>query len=457
MSNLRFRNLQKDPVKYTFLLFVIGACARWDVNIVGRLALSELLLVAYFPFAVMNIQRYFSIRQVRIVAALCLLYLVGISITDYVVGNFFQLYVRGAIRPIIIGVLFLSFLDLAIRAPKGLPFFFAGMVVSGLQNFFYSVDFRAEYTIAGSYRDVAYRYTPLVLAGMFYGGYLLSKVSIAATGASYIIAGAVFAQFGSRTSGILLVGTGFVFIAYKFLQARGVRRSATVDLKALIKYAILGAVVVVGALYAYTFSAPRGFLGERVQSKFEDQSQTVFGDSPVGIVLRGRPHILSNLLMMRDKPLLGHGSWPMEGPYLIESFRILGESINEQLLFQSTMGRGVGHSIIMGGASNHGVIGLTFWLSVFYFIVKLLVYYFRFETRYSLLMVPILISMIISMWITPLGTIDRMIISFSLAQYCLLFGLERNYFVHRLNRNNVLIKQDAVPRVNGSVVMPKRS
>jgi hypothetical protein len=443
---MNFRQLQKDPIKYTVLLFLVGACARFDVNLIARFALSELLLIAYFPIALFNIQHHFQIKQVRISTILCFVYLAGISITDYYVGNFFELYIRGAARPVIIGILFISFLDLTIRAPKGLPFFFAGLVVAGLQNFFYNVDFRADFAVAGTYRDVAYRYTPLVLASAFFGGYLISRVSIPVAGFIYISTGVIFSQFGTRTSSILLVATGFILITYKFLQARGIHRAARINFKSLIKYCSIGAILLIGVIYAYTYAAPRGVLGERVQSKFEDQAQTVFGESPLGILLRGRPHILSNLLMMREKPILGHGSWPIEAPYLIEAISILGENVNPSAINQAAFGRGVGHSIIMGGASSHGIIGLAYWTTIFYFIIKTLFYYLRFETRYSLLMVPLLIQLSIIMWLTPLGTYDRMIISIGLAHYCLIYGLNRNYFISRLPVYNLLVRQDNLMR-----------
>lgn len=440
---MNFSHLQKDPVKYSVLLFLVGACARFDVNLVARFALSELLLIAYFPFALSNIKIHFTIPQVRLVAILCVIYLVGISITDLYVGNFFNLYMRGAARPVVIGVLFISFLDLTVRAPKGLPFFFAGLVLAGLQNFFYNVDFRAEFAVAGTYRDVAYRYTPLVLAGAFFGGYLLSRVSIVVTGLCYITTGAVFAQYGSRTSGILLLVSGFVFVFYKYFQARGMHRRAKVSLIAYLKYGVVGVVLITGALYAYIYSAPRGLLGERVQSKFENQSQSALGATPIGVLLTGRYHILSNTLMMMEKPILGHGSWPVEGPYIVEALSLLGEQMNEQAMYQSTFGRGTGHSIILGGGSNHGLIGLCYWGLLFFFSVKLLIYYLRFETRYSILMVPLLIQLCIMMWLTPLGTYDRIVIPLALAHYCLLFGLDKNFMLPRLKRSQLLIQTGA--------------
>lgn len=444
---MQFKSLQKDPIKYTFLLFLVGACARWDVNIVGRLALSEVLLVAYFPFAAMNLRRYLAIPQVRIIIGLSFLYLIGISVTDYFVGNFFELYIRGAVRPIIIGIIFFSFLDLTVRAPKGLPFFFAGLVVSGLQNFFYSVDFRAEFAVAGSYRDVAFRYTALVLSGAFFGGYLLSRVSIMGTGLFYIVAGGVFSQFGSRTSGILLVATGFIFLGYKYFQARGIHRGVKINFKAFLKYGIVGLVVLIGTLYLYTYSAPRGYLGERVQSKFEDQSQSVLGATPLGLVLTGRYHLLSNSLMIMEKPILGHGSWPVEGPYIIEALRLLGESMSESAMAGGALARGTGHSIILGGGSNHGLIGLIYWGAIFFFVIKLLIYYLRFETRYSILMVPLLIQLCLLMWLTPLGTYDRLVLGLILAHYCLLFGMDKNFFLPRLKGSHLLIQaRDLHPR-----------
>lgn len=436
---MHFKNLQKDPVKYTFLLFLVGACARYDVNIMARFALSELLLFAYFPFALPNLQRYFQIKAVRVVATLCVVYLIGITITDFFIGNYFALYMRGAARPVVIGILFISLLDLTIRAPKGLPAFFLGLVVSGLQNYIYTVDFRAEFTLEGTYRDVAYRVTPLVLALAFFGGYLLSKISIFWTGVAYIITGIVFSQYGSRTSGILLLGTGMVFVVYRYLQARGIHRSVQVNIKSVAKYGLFAAVILVGILYAYTWAAPSGLLGERVRSKFEMQSATVFGRSPVGIVMRSRHQILSNLLMIKDKPILGHGSWPLEGPYIVEAITLLGVNLRENQITQGLLSRGTGHSIILGGGSNHGLIGLTFWLSLFYFIVKLAAYYLRFETRYSLLMVPLLIQLSILMWLTPLGTYDRIVIALCLAHYCLFFGLDRNFLLPRLKHGDILI------------------
>ena len=50
-------------------------------------------------------------------------------------------------------------------------------------------------------------------------------------------------------------------------------------------------------------------MGEMQREKLLVQSQTTFGNSPIGLVLGGRTAMFGAILAIFDSPWFGHGSW----------------------------------------------------------------------------------------------------------------------------------------------------
>ena len=147
----------------------------------------------------------------------------------------------------------------------------------------------------------------------------------------------------------------------------------TVKLKAgtvvLLSASII--LIIAGVLWIYGYAAGAGILGEQAQKKYEDQSSGKYG-----VILGGRPELLSELPAIYDSPILGHGSWAREPSYLIgmhEALFALGYAgakyISPEVLQD---GQIPAHSYFFRAWVEAGVLGAVFWGWVFIVTAKVL-------------------------------------------------------------------------------------
>jgi hypothetical protein len=91
---------------------------------------------------------------------------------------------------------------------------------------------------------------------------------------------------------------------------RGGSRAGQNRLRVFVLLALAG-----GAAYAANvaikYAAKSGFFDESMQAKFETQAQ---GD--LGVLFGGRPETLVAMQAIRDRPIIGHGSFPYEPKYI---------------------------------------------------------------------------------------------------------------------------------------------
>lgn len=413
----------KNSYQYLLPLFLIGMLGRYRIDIIGILSFSELLIFILLLFQICCLKFY---QPSKIIISLFVTLILLIVFSDYYNETQFYLGLRGVARLTVPLLIFLYFSNIFQKCNfRNIRFYYYGGFFSAVLNFFFELDSRIEMRGGGSYVDFAYRVSPLVLASAALLAFLASKKSRYLPSIIFAIASAYIIKYGTRSSASYLAITSFIFLIKPHL-----RSFKEVTIPKVLKYSFLIFVCFYSLLSLYTLLGKQENLSERAQLRFNRQASTTFGPTPYGLLLAGRPGLLYTYLMITDKPLLGHGSWPNEGVYKIEAFRMLGKSVSDeqQRLLLSEDTRGTGHSILFGSMAMYGIF-VALPLGIFlFFHIRLLIFYIHLNVDVSYFLIPFLLNGIIAFLITPLGSSDRMRIGMVCALYAMTFLKPKPHF-----------------------------
>jgi hypothetical protein len=359
-------------------MFAAGALIRVDVFLLGRLAVGELLLIAYVPFALSNVTQMCSVPYFKKLWGCLFLWLIGVILSDVVNFSQFGLFLRGAARPLICMLVLVSGYSLIVRDRRSIVYFFFGLFLSGLLNYFMPSDFRVNTEVlTGSiddlgYGTLAFLLTPLVYGVASVGGYLLYRITPLFCGVFQIIVGCSSAVLLSRTTAAVIVVSGLTILMYwllpmtrSFFFDRGRLKDSSIY--KLIFALIFGFCVV---YYIYAFFAGSGMMGERQYLKFVGQTSTAFGNTPWGVLASGRHYTVAAILRIIENPLFGAGSWPYAGDTLARTFELLG-IYNYRPDLADPFQREIGHSIIFGIWAQNGPLVLPAFIMVLYATMRL--------------------------------------------------------------------------------------
>ena len=175
---------------------------------------------------------------------------------------------------------------------------------------------------------------------------------------------------GARSKFMMLFAT-FVMIVFCAKNSNRVR--------AMQKHIFI---VLVGLLCAfsigkhiYTYSAQKGFLGEKELRKYELQSRE--GDA-FHMLMAGRVEFFVCLYAACQQPLIGRGSWAMDWDGIYPEFVFKYGSEQDYAKLQKTIIETNNlhvipfHSHIATYWMWHGIFGLLFWLYVLWIVVGLM-------------------------------------------------------------------------------------
>lgn len=131
-------------------------------------------------------------------------------------------------------------------------------------------------------------------------------------------------------------------------------------------------IIISGAKNIYKYATVEGWLGDQELIKYEEQSRSKIG------LLAGRSEFIGALAAIKDSPVLGHGSWPVD--YKMYRRRIMvwlgdGEAVDiydANLQRTGRLGAIPSHSHIWQGWVWHGFFGGLFWVMILFWVVKYL-------------------------------------------------------------------------------------
>ncbi len=382
--------------------FVLPAISFVEVTIVGRLIVTEILMLPMLPWLWsardrLPLPRWFIVLWAG--------WLVGQILTDIVVESAFEDYARGWAAIVFTFTNCAAILVLA-STPRRARLFALGIAVGGVVGYLFVP---SVYAAFDPWKWAFALPVGLALAAGLSGtvGAKLPWLTVVAFAAF----GAMNLFFGFRSLG----GVSLLTAGYLAISSVAGRPHATANrlvMRAGVGLAIL-AVAMVVTLQLYDAAASGGLLGADARAKYLQQS------GPLGVLVGGRPEVLASSQAIIDSPLLGHGSWAQDFKYVdlrAERLSSLGYDVGAGSLDVALI---PAHSYLMGSWVWAGFLGGLFWLAILGIAVWLL------ATLYSsrVALAPLLVfSTMLLLWniaFSPYGIGVRLITAYGVA-LCLL-------------------------------------
>lgn len=401
---------------------LVFATSQFDLPIAIRVPFSEILAFSSVPFLLRGINARFIDARLKITICVLVLWFVGAILSDIVNANHLERAIRGCSKPIFVLLWMLFFIGLLNKDYRLLLFMVWGKVLASIQNYLLPQDFTADHIAAGGYEATAFVLVPLVMSSLtaiavwFYMKFRLLSAIV------YVCMAVMLVLVNAPRSSVAVALMVSVILSYMWWIHSG-RPGLRLSIRRLAVLAIVGSLAMYGIYECYVLFATKGWLGEYQQAKLVAQSATVFGNSPIGLIMAGRPQVFGALVALMDYPIFGSGSWTawQMTDYFYDAIVKVGG--NADVLQRITHGAsaGVGHSILLQIWLENGFLALIALLSTFWIMTKV---FLRTIERDSWL-TPIILSSFISFtWaflFSPFGTESRQVIGMFFAFYIVGF------------------------------------
>ena len=362
-------------------LFLIGMFSMTQINIGGKLGISEFAMVACAPFVFIKnipiLRRDGSIGYFW----LNLLWIVGAVTADVYSHNYPLFAMKGIAVPIALFADAVCIYVLLRKNLGNLKFLLLGIAVSGVVSIFIfqrggAGDLAAESGLmAGAERVMSYKLfwtTQLTtwLTLPICGWYMKVK-----KGYSVVVV-AFLAVFNLLTGGrsaflVCVISCSLLALGGKTYKSLGFFKRHIVSL--LIGLMLIGAV----AKGVYKYAVVNGYMGEEEMRKYELQTRTNDKPGALTLLMSGRAEFFICLFAALDRPFVGNGSFPIdEHGYVTEFLSKYGTKEDYARALQRDSEYGMNlipwHSHIATYWAWHGIFGLLFWLYVIVMVGKTL-------------------------------------------------------------------------------------
>lgn len=411
------------------IVFAVAALSKFDVTLTARVPFGELVAFAAIPFLL----RGQDLRQVRAsagpIVAILMIWALGILISDLANGMILPRFARGIMKPIFSCCWMLFFIGVLLRDYRALLFYPLGTIVAALQNYIFPQAFTIERVQAGGYEAVAYGIVPIISAVFVSIAVLLYRKSHLWSFFAFMLTAVVLLIAGSPRNNVAIILLNASVIAYVWWTHRSGRGLQLSGARLVgICLALVCAFTVI--YYAYIIGAGHGWLGEGQRTKLEYQSNTIFGASPIGLVLGGRTAVFAAILAIWDNPLIGYGSWTgwSMTDYYYDAVRFVGTDARQLNLIASANGfLGPGHSILFAGWMENGILTAIALLSVLYLMLRQFLYMIVFNNPLLPLFIFMGTSFLWHFFFSPFGTGSRLVIGLFMALYVTKFCMRAHH------------------------------
>jgi hypothetical protein len=368
------RNVASQDKGWKRSAFFVGLGSQLFVRLIGYLAFTEVFFLTFLPLRLNAFVAAASrTPSTKIFTALWVLWIVGSLVADVVNGSQFDIMARGVSRSLFLGLDAVCLLALWLRFPYSIEYFLIGHPISIVVSRFVFKSGAEEWLGADTTDFSQWKAnTSYIVIGFLYflvaRYYRRSPTLVVAIMCSMA---ALFMAMGSRSFALtqvlaavlMVVFPGYVKNSSEDFKAI-VRKRRTIMLK-IVAGCILAAVAVYGTGKAYKAAAQAGYLGEKELKKLLDQENT-----QGGVLVGGRFGFFVGIWAGCNKPLLGHGSWPLDTyGYTQQVVDYLQIDTQDAKLMTKRLYWIPCHSAIIGGWVEHGIFGLSFWLFVLYLAV----------------------------------------------------------------------------------------
>ncbi|WP_029007319.1 hypothetical protein [Azospirillum halopraeferens] len=376
---------------------VVGLVVGIDVELVGRITGSELALLLLLPAAVVTGRLPPVTSPIRTLVLLALVWLAVQFISDLVNDSEIDNMARGAARAGATVLLVLGFFTLIGDRLRSIRTVFLalalGLLVSPLLN-------PSDYFEGDPWK-------------FGYGGGVTMLV-ISAAGILWVMeqrsaaillclgAGGLNLLLGFRSLAGIAIMTALILLLSMVFGRRG-RAFSPIQMGATLLVLMIGSL---GVIEVYSHAAQTGLLGEWEREKFLAQVDER------GVLLSGRAEFPVAFEAVREKPLLGHGSWAANEHYAILLLELSGVSLDNIPVDVPDLIPT--HSHLMGAWVEGGILAALFWFYVVAILVRAI-----FSTVHNIRLAdPVIIFSLLNLaWailFSPYGLTNRVLSCFAI-------------------------------------------
>lgn len=354
--------------------FLTGLGSQLFVRLIGYLAFTEVFFLVTLPLRIQAVGA--AALRTPYTTAFTLLWLLNILsaiFANLLNGSPFDILARGVSRPVFIGLDVICLLSLWLRRPNAIEYFMIGYPISLIASRFVFKSGAEEWLGSNTMDFTDWKSnTSYIVVGLLYPivarYYRRSPLLIAAVTAGTAV---LFMAMGSRAFSLTQFLAAVLMVVFS-----GKANTATQDFRATVKSRrsvlfkiVVGCLIATTTAYAtgqaYKAMTRAGYLGAKELKKLEDQE-----DAAGGVLVGGRFGFFVGLWAACHKPLLGHGSWPLDTygytQQVVDYFQI---DTQDAKLMTKKLYWIPSHSAIIGGWVEHGFLELLFWLFVFFVVL----------------------------------------------------------------------------------------
>lgn len=343
-----------------FAAFLLGLGARLQVQVIGFLPFSELVVGLLFPLLLPVYTRRGVLKSCGLLILLCGLWLASALISDIYWSTELTLAARGAARVLVYLVCIpFAMVFFGQDTWRRLIFFTLGLIpsvvlsayvfLSGAQVGREMVWGRTLINFETHWVAVAVFTAQLINLLVYHRSQTLAY-------AASLLAGGINFFNGSRSAGAAFAIGVPLALARNLLAARRARGAKLSPVRLVLFFAVTGAIAW-GVIQAYSYTASEGILGETSRRKFEAQSNT-----PAGLLLTGRIEFVGAALAVQDAPILGHGSWKLDTDrYYAQAIKFMEINTDPRHYYARGYPLIPSHSHLMGAWVENGLAGSLFW------------------------------------------------------------------------------------------------
>lgn len=382
------------------IVFVAPLLSFVELNVIGRLYLTDFILVALLPILLFRHGRRLTTKLPRTFIGLLLLWLFGQVVSDIFRGTDFKDYARGWAMIFFTLLNFCTLYLLCAGKGRRLVLFTTGAAFGQLAGYLISP---TAYSLGEPWKFGYGSGVSLLLVLCSIGmGQRLSSRALPA--AMLLFVAALNIYMGYRSLG----GIAFLAGCYTISQARHRLNSpaARARPRRIVALAVIAAVGTLGVLRSYEFAAQAGWLGASAQQKYDMQAA---GD--YGLLIGGRSEIMVSMRAVVESPLIGHGSWARDCRYAAlyrelktDAGYFVGGEADDCLIPT--------HSHVMGAWVQAGVLGAILWMWVLMLPARALAHLYRAYDPLTPLVALIALLLFWDILFSPFGGGRRFMTSF---------------------------------------------
>ena len=333
--------------------FVFAFFQSISVTLIGRLFLSEVFALLALPFIKFSKLLRLS-TAFRYVLVLLLVLLFGQIVSDVYNTTTVDNYLRGWALIVFAGISTTFLFSQFLGEEKNITYYLFGTFLTLMIFGEGDLNFEIQYSDTNYFKSRFVGFiNPCVLLLSYH---LMRNKMFKLIAAIFLLYALICFYFDARSNGLIFIFSGLL-VLFKFSKLKLSRERLL-----LISALILGLVYTLYIFYV-DLVLYHEFGGKNAYNQLSSVENPY---NPLGLLFRGRTEIFLLIEAIKDKPLIGHGSWAQDPG--LRYARLMQEISGSDTLVD--LGFIKAHSILFGFWAYSGVIGMFCIFLIYWNLLK---------------------------------------------------------------------------------------